>query len=101
MRNPGGYAVIVSPVPQRANLDGRRWVELGAGTFEADTFTCVHCNGTTHVPSKSQGDEYFCRTCMARICSPCADHPCIPFMKKIEEMEKKDYIRRQYAMLGA
>ncbi len=99
MRKPGGYAFIVSPDTQRVNFDGLRCEEIGAGTFEADTFSCVHCNRVTHVPPKSQGDEYFCRNCMARICSPCADHPCIPFMKKIEAMEKRDYIRRQYAMV--
>lgn len=96
MRRPGGYAVIVSPDAQRVNFDGLRCEEIGAGTFEADTFSCCHCNRIVHVPPKSQGDEYFCRNCMARICSPCADHPCTPFMKKIEAMEERDRIRRMY-----
>lgn len=96
MRRPGGYAVIVSPDVQRVNFDGFRYEEIGAGRYEADTFSCAHCNRVIHVPARSQGDEYFCRNCMARICSPCADHPCIPFMKKIEQAEERDRIRRMY-----
>ena len=90
MRRPGGYAVITSPVATRVNFDGVRFQEIGPGVFETDTFTCCHCNKMQHVPARSQGDDYFCRNCMAPICGPCADHPCIPFMKKVEAREEQD-----------
>ncbi len=96
MRRAGGYAVIVSPDPQRVNFDGLRCEEIGAGIYEVDTFRCIHCMRTVHVPAKSQGDDYFCRNCMAPICPPCADYPCIPFMKKIEAMEERDRVLRSY-----
>jgi hypothetical protein len=70
--------------------------DVGGVIQEADTFTCVHCNRVVPVPPRSQGDEYFCRNCMARICSPCADHPCIPFMKKIEAQEERDRRLKSY-----
>jgi hypothetical protein len=89
MRRPGGYAMVVSPVASLVKFDGNRF-ECVDGTFETDSFTCIHCNRVVHVKAGSQGDEYFCRRCMAPICSPCADHPCIPFMKKIEEQEARD-----------
>lgn len=98
MRKPGGYATISSPAATRVNFDGLRFEEVGAGLFEVDTFTCVHCNSAVHVQARSQGDEYFCRNCMARICPRCADHPCTPFLKKIEEQEERD---RRLRSLGA
>lgn len=96
MRNPGGVATITSPVVTRVNFDGLRFEEIGIGTFETDSFTCIHCNHVVHVKAKTQGDEYFCRNCMARICPSCADHPCIPFMKKIEAQEARDRMLRCY-----
>ena len=96
MRNPGGYAFITTPVATEVNFDGLRREQIGAGTFEVDTFTCKHCNRAIHIAIKSQGDEFFCRNCMARICPSCADHPCIPFMKKIEAQEARDRTLRSY-----
>ncbi len=99
MRRPQGYAVITSPVPTKIYLDGIRCEEMGAGTFEADTFTCIHCNRGMHVKvGEKTNEEYFCRNCMARICPPCADHPCIPFMKKIEAEEERDRRLRSYGI---
>lgn len=89
MRRPGGYALITSPVAGRVNFDGLRCEEIGIGASETDTFTCAHCNRVIHVKARSQGDDYFCRNCMASICPPCADHPCIPFMKKVEAQEER------------
>lgn len=93
MRNPGGFAFLTSPVQARANLPGLRCIEHGTGVLEMDTFTCCHCNIVVHTKARTSGDEYFCRTCMARICPPCADHPCIPFIKKVEEAERRDRAR--------
>lgn len=98
MRNPGGYAQINTPEPTRVNFD-RLWCEdVSAGVIEADTFTCVHCNSVKHVKARSQGDEYFCRNCMARICPKCADYPCIPFLKKLERQEARDRALRSYGV---
>lgn len=98
MRKPGGYAIVTTPEPARLNLDGFRCEEIAAGVYEADTFTCVHCNRVVHVAARSRGDEYFCRNCMARICPPCADHPCMPFLKKLEQMEAREAARRSYGV---
>ena len=100
MRRPGGYAFITSPVPTKIYFDGGlRCEEMGAGTFEADTFTCIHCGCGRHVPANEKtNEEYFCRICMARICPPCADHPCIPLMKKIEAEEERDRRLRSYGI---
>lgn len=98
MRNPGGYAVIIGPDSQRASFDGFRCEEIPAGTFEADTFTCCHCNRVVHVKARAPMDEFgsMCRNCMKMVCPKCADGPCVPFMKKIEMQEQQSYIRRQY-----
>jgi hypothetical protein len=38
---------------------------------------------------------------MKLICGKCADEGrCTPFEKKLDELEQRDYIRRQYEMLG-
>lgn len=94
MRNPGGYAFLTSPVPSQAKLPGLRCVEVDAGILEIDTYTCCHCNLVIHSKAGTQADEYFCRGCMARICPGCADLPCIPFMKKVEEAERNDRASR-------
>ena len=66
---------------------------------EADTWCCTHCNHQVHAPLRAQDTEYFfCRNCMSRICGPCADHPCIPFMKKIEQHEERDRMLRSYGV---
>lgn len=99
MRNPGGYVQIVTPVSTKLILNsGLHCEEIGEGTTEIDTFSCCHCQGVVHVVAGDRSaDEYFCRNCMARICSPCADHPCTPFMRKIEEAETR---RRHYMIKG-
>lgn len=98
MRNPGGYAVIVSPETTRVNFDRFRVEEIPSGVSEYDSFTCVHCNKVVHVRARSNVDEFgsMCRNCMKMVCPACADGPCVPFMKKLEEAEKREYIRRLY-----
>lgn len=100
MRNPGGYAVITSPDGGRVNFDRFRCEELPYGTFEADTFTCCHCNRIMHVKAKAPMDEVgsMCRNCMKMVCPKCADGPCVPFMKKLEEQEKRDRALRSYGL---
>ena len=98
MRNPGGYAVVVSPEQSRINLDGFRCETVSAGTFEADTFTCCHCNRVMHVKPRAPMDEFgsMCRNCMKMVCPKCADGPCVPFEKKLEAMERRSRALRSY-----
>lgn len=98
MRNPNGYAIMVSPVAHTVTFDRMRREDVGAGTFEADTFSCCHCNRIVHVKPKANMDEFgsMCRNCMKMVCPTCADGPCIPFMKKLELAEAKDRVRRSY-----
>jgi len=100
MRNPGGYAVIISPDGSVVSFDKFRCEEVHAGTFEADTFSCVHCNRIIHVKAHASMDEFgsMCRNCMKMTCPTCADGPCVPFMKKLEEAEKRDIARRSYGI---
>ena len=101
MRNPHGYAVIVGAGGTVANFDGFRCEAINADTYETDTATCCHCNRVVHIKAMRPMDEFgsFCRSCMKYVCPTCADGPCIPFLKKIEELEQKDYIRKQYDLV--
>lgn len=98
MRNPGGYAIITSPEPTRVNFDRMRCEEISAGTFEADTYSCVHCNRIVHVKPRAPMDEFgsMCRNCMKMVCPTCADGPCVPFMKKLEMAEARERTLRSY-----
>lgn len=101
MRNAGGYAFIVNPdAPSKANFDKLRVEEIPSGVTEFDTFSCCHCNRVIHIKAGAPMDEFgsMCRSCMKMTCPACADGPCVPFMKKIEQMEQKEYIRRQYEL---
>lgn len=101
MRNPGGFATILSPVRSMVSLNGGMLCqEIGEGTFEIDTFSCCHCNSVVHVKARDRADEYFCRNCMARICSPCADHPCMPLLKKFEQIERQEAKQRALRSYG-
>lgn len=101
MRNPQGYATIVGADRSVVTFDKFRCEEIRSGTMEVDTFTCIHCNGVRHVKPMSNMDEFgsMCRNCMKMVCPVCANGPCVPFLKKIEQMEQKDYIRRQYDLV--
>ncbi len=101
MRNPQGYAVFTSPDAARVTLDKFQCDDISAGTTERDTFTCVHCNKVMHVKPKASMDEFgsMCRNCMKMVCPKCASGPCVPFMKKLELMEKRDQALRSYGMV--
>ena len=100
MRNAGGYAVITSPEPTRVNFDRFRCEEVSVGAHEVDTFTCVHCNRVMHVKPRAPMDEFgsMCRNCMKMVCPTCADGPCVPFMKRLEQMESRDRVLRSYGL---
>lgn len=100
MRNPGGYAVIVAPEPTRVNFDRLRCETIGEGTFEADTFTCIHCNHIVHVKAGAIPEELgsMCRGCMKMVCPRCAPGPCVPWLKQLEAAEARDRALRSYGM---
>ena len=76
MRNPGGYSIITDP-----------W----AGTKEADTFTCQHCNKVVFVkpmcdPADMGGR---CTCCNGLICQNCVGKGCDPMEKKLKRLEAR------------
>ena len=98
MRNPGGYAVIVSPEPATVNFDRLRCERISEGTHEADVYSCVHCNRIVHVKPGAIPEELgsMCRNCMKMVCPACAPGPCIPWLKKLEISERRDQALRSY-----
>ena len=98
MRNPGGYALIVSPEAAQVTFDGLRCEEIQSGIIERDTFTCCHCNRIIHVKPMANMDEFgsMCRNCMKMVCPACADGSCVPFEKKLEEVEARERILKSY-----
>ena len=80
MRNPGGYATLVTD----------------AGLQEYDTFTCCHCNSVVHVQAKASMDKVggWCTLCFKPTCPRCdAAGACTPFEKKLEAMERTARLR--------
>lgn len=100
MRNPQGYATIISPDAAIVNFDGLHCEAIPAGLTERDSFTCIHCNRVVHVKPKASMDEFgsMCRNCMKMVCPTCANGPCVPFLKKLDEMEKREIVRRSYGI---
>lgn len=101
MRNPGGYAVIVSPDPTKANFDRMTCEELPAGTTERDTFSCFHCGRVTHVKPRMDPADLggLCKQCMRLICPHCLGKGnCDPLEKKLERMEARDRALRSYGL---
>lgn len=79
MFRPGGYLYSFDP-------EGIRQ--------EADTFTCCHCSRVVIVKPKCNPDDLggMCRLCMKMICPACvAVGHCVPFEKKIEQQEAREY----------
>lgn len=99
MLRAGGYAEVIGGSGTFVCFEPGKPVAVGCDQHGVDTWTCVHCNGVVHAPIRRRDIEYFfCRNCMARICDGCADHPCIPFMKKVEAQEERT---RRLQMYGA
>lgn len=102
MRNPGGYAFIVSPDASFMRLDDRRAKReiVNSGTTELDSFTCFHCNSVKHVRAKERPEDLggLCKQCMKLICSSCVDGGCTPFEKKLEKIEARSRALRSYGI---
>lgn len=98
MRNAGGYAIITTPEPTTVNFDRLR-CETVQGTYEADVYTCLHCNRIVHVKPGAIPEELgsMCRNCMGMVCPACAPGPCTPWLKKLDMAERRDRALRSYA----
>lgn len=82
MRNATGYAIWQGP-------DGKR---------EVDTFTCSHCQHIVHVAPRADPAEIggFCTMCSRHICKMCVGKECVPFEKRLEQMEARYHALRSY-----
>lgn len=103
MRNPNGYAVVVSPAPDllRRNDPTAKPVQIYEGTTELDTFQCGHCGSHLHIRPGEKIDDLggFCRQCMKAICPMClSTGRCDPLEKKLARAEAKDRARRSYGI---
>lgn len=68
-----------------------------SGRVESETFTCCHCNRPVEVPHKAPPDECggICYQCYAMVCPACVKKGvCTPFMKKLDEYEKRKALLR-------
>lgn len=63
-------------------------------TVEHDTITCAHCNRIYVVPhrleeSQARPPAQFCFQCKSAICPACVGKDCVPFMKRLDAVEKR------------
>lgn len=100
MRNPGGYATIISPNNSVANLDGRERVLVRPGLTEVDSFSCGHCGRITHILPKQDPAAIggLCRICMKLTCPQCTGKGCDPLEKKLERAEARSIALRSYGL---
>lgn len=75
MLRPQGYATVSDP---------------DSGLTERDTLTCSHCNSVKYVKPKERPEDIggLCKICMGLICAHCVGKPCVPFMEKVDRLEK-------------
>lgn len=88
MRRPGGYLVGHGP----------------AGVIdEADTFTCSHCQRIVRVKPRCDPADMGgrCGVCDRLICPTCVGRGCTPWEKRMEEMERRERLRRDVIELAA
>lgn len=63
----------------------------GHGVFEADTYTCTHCQRVVVMNPERKRERYKCRGCSHLICDPCAvlrtaGAPCKTFIQYADEI---------------
>jgi hypothetical protein len=80
MGRASGYVSIVSP---------------DKPTVEGDTLQCVHCGGHFYTKPGSGMQRGWCTRCKGPHCGRNNCWECVPFMKKIEEMERRQRFHRQ------
>lgn len=68
------------------------WTHAGGQSLTRPTFTCCHCNNVTIVDVGARPEDCggFCRMCMKPTCRSCADGACVPFERRLEEIERAD-----------
>ncbi len=72
--------------------------ELPAGVprhFEADTYTCSHCEFVVVMHPMRVRERYKCKSCNHHICDGCAakafaGEPCLTYARKIEELMERE-----------
>lgn len=76
--------------------EGEFTVFSPTGQTSFNTLTCVHCNSIVIVKDKLASElGGFCRNCMGHTCArPKCNARCIPFEKKLEQMEARDRLRQ-------
>ena len=79
MARVGGYAITTGV-----------WGEVE----EYDTFTCPHCNGVCFIRPGSGTQRGYCFRCNLPTCGKERCMSCIPFERKMEEMEARSRLRR-------
>lgn len=85
MRVEQGYAVI------RDRLSGKV-------TKELSVFSCAHCQHKVHTRTLNSHEFATCFNCddgtgRGLICQKCVGLPCVPFQRKLDEMEAKAKLR--------
>ena len=79
MARVGGYSVTTGV-----------WGEVE----ECDTYTCPHCNGVCFIRPGSGTQRGYCFRCNLPTCGKERCMSCIPFERKMEEMEARYRLRR-------
>jgi len=82
--------IITDSIPRGAGYlecDNRA---SGQGHFEADTYTCTHCNRVVVMDPQRQRERYKCGGCNHHVCDECAalrlaGGPCRTMAQKIDE----------------
>ena len=74
MARIGGYAVTTG---------------VGGEVEEYDTFTCPHCNGVCFIRPGSGKQRGYCFRCNLPTCGKKRCGACVPFERKMEEMEAR------------
>lgn len=78
-------------------VDNRAADVLPPGTvrhFEADTYTCSHCETVVIMNPARKRERYKCKSCSHHICDPCAakafeGEKCLPFKTMIEQLREQ------------
>ncbi len=80
----GGILLEGDPVPVSQPAG---FILSADGTTVADTLQCVHCINHFVVVKGSGRRHGFCRKCMGPLCGEKACFTCVPWEKKMEQIE--------------
>lgn len=74
-------------------------VEPGKAKVEGDTLQCVHCGKHWYTQPGSGKQRGWCARCSGPHCGGKNCWDCIPFMKKIEETERRQKFARDAGLV--